>query len=112
MAGEWPLVGRDRELSRLAAAAISGETRGLVLAGPPGVCKTRLAAECLAEVERAGLPTAGAVGSRAATGLPFGALASLLPVMDGGSFDQADFLRRCCSAFGSGRRAAPRALRR
>ena len=98
MAEEWPLVGRDRELSHLIAAVISGDGSGLVLAGPPGVGKTRLAAECLAEVERAGLTTARAAATRAATGLPFGALAPLLPAIDRGAADQAEFLRRCCSA--------------
>ena len=95
---EWPLVGRDRELGQLGAAAISGDSRGLVLAGLPGVGKTRLAAECLAEVERAGLPTARVAATRAAAELPFGALAPVLPAIDGGSSDRADFLRRCCSA--------------
>jgi ATP-dependent Clp protease ATP-binding subunit ClpA len=37
---EWPLRGRDRELSQLVAAL---STRGAVLVGPAGVGKTRLA---------------------------------------------------------------------
>jgi DNA-binding CsgD family transcriptional regulator len=91
-------VGRERELAHVAAAAISGDSKGLVLAGPPGVGKTRLAAECLAEVERAGLRTVRVAATRAAAALPFGALAPLLPAIDGGSSDRADFLRRCCAA--------------
>jgi len=46
----------------------------------------------------AGLRTARVAATRAAAALPFGALAPLLPAIDGGSSDRADFLRRCCAA--------------
>lgn len=47
------LVGRDRELSTVAtilADASAGSTRWLVLSGPPGIGKTRLAEEAVARV--------------------------------------------------------------
>jgi Cdc6-like AAA superfamily ATPase len=44
MDATWPLAGRDEELTRLAAAMDDGEA-GVVLAGLPGVGKTRLATE-------------------------------------------------------------------
>ena len=72
--------------------------------------KSRLAAECLGQAERAGLPTARAAATRSAARLPFGAFAALLPdAVDpaGGAADQAAFIRRCCTEFterGEGRR--------
>lgn len=51
------LVGRDRELDTVAgilASAEAGSTRWLVLSGPPGIGKTRLAEEAVARVRGAG----------------------------------------------------------
>jgi len=98
---EWPLIGRERELEVLRRWLSGDDRRGVVLAGPAGVGKTRLAVECLAEAERAGLPNARVSATRAAAHLPFGAMAPLLPAADGpgvGVGDQANFLRRCCRA--------------
>lgn len=50
-----------------------------MLAGAPGVGKTRLAEEVLARADRAGRRTARAHGSQAARGIGFGAVAHLLP---------------------------------
>ncbi|WP_164983866.1 AAA family ATPase, partial [Cellulomonas endophytica] len=43
----WPLAGRDAELRAIAAATRPGAP-GVVLAGPAGVGKTRLAREAAA----------------------------------------------------------------
>jgi hypothetical protein len=51
----------------------------VVLVGEPGVGKTRLAAEVLAEADRDGLAAARVIATRAAAGIPLGALAPLLP---------------------------------
>ena len=53
--GDWPLVGREAELSRLRPVVIGGAYSGAVIAGGPGVGKTRLALECLRMAERAGM---------------------------------------------------------
>lgn len=76
---EWPLVGREPELARVGEALARPERAGVVFAGPPGVGKTRLATECIRLGEKAGFATARAMASRSATGIPFGALAPLLP---------------------------------
>lgn len=111
--GSWPLVGRTGELRLLAQLLSEPEARGIVLAGPAGVGKSRLAVECLRLAERMGLPTAEVCASRAAAGLPFGAVAPLLPVRGwpdpgpGGGLDRADLLRRFADALserGGGRR--------
>lgn len=47
MIGAWPLTGRNSELERLDAILARRDWPGVVLAGPAGVGKTRLANECL-----------------------------------------------------------------
>ena len=72
------------------------------MAGPPGVGKTRLALACLDQAERAGFAIARATATRAAKGLPFGALAPLLPPVhhDQGEHldDRAALLRQSAAA--------------
>ncbi len=56
-----------------------GAVGGVVLHGPAGVGKTRLAEEALGRAERSGRPTARAVGHPSTATIPLGALAHLLP---------------------------------
>jgi hypothetical protein len=77
---EWPLVGRDAAHRRL-TEAFSGR-RGappVVISGPAGVGKTRFMTEALDEVAAAGSPVVRVTGSAAASTIPFGAVAHLLP---------------------------------
>jgi DNA-binding CsgD family transcriptional regulator len=97
---EWPLVGRAEELDRF--AELLRTAPGLVLAGPAGVGKTRLALECLRVADRKGLPTAHATATHAASAFPLGALAPLLPSVGSGMVrvdDFGDLLRRSVGAF-------------
>lgn len=76
----WPLVGRDAARRRL-SGAFSGR-RGaplVVISGPAGVGKTRFMTEALDEVAAAGSPVVRVTGSAAASTIPFGAVAHLLP---------------------------------
>jgi len=75
---EWPLVGRHDELRALKDLLTGPEPRGVVLAGAPGVGKTRLGQEGLVTAEAAGAVTVQAAATRAAGRLPFGAVAPLL----------------------------------
>ena len=79
--GDWPLVGRDSDLTRAAAAVAETGTAGggIVVAGPAGVGRSRLAREVQRRAEDDGRTCVGAVGSRTAAAVPFGALASLIP---------------------------------
>ncbi|WP_432492651.1 AAA family ATPase [Kineococcus gypseus] len=81
MERSWPLAGRDDEL-RAVAAAVRPGAAGVVVAGPAGVGKTRLAREALALPARRGARVLWAHGSAAARPLPLGAFAGLLDVPD------------------------------
>lgn len=76
MGDEWQLVGRDSELTRL-RKLMTGDARGVLLASPMGVGKTRLASECQRMAERDGMAVARVTATRSASGL--GAFAPLLP---------------------------------
>ena len=74
----WPLIGRRAELEVFETALCSGEPTGLLIYGPAGVGKTRLADECLQWAAASGHPTEHVTGSRTTMLLPLGAVASLL----------------------------------
>jgi DNA-binding CsgD family transcriptional regulator len=82
---EWPFVGRGDELAAVSAIIADPQSRGVVLAGPSGVGKSRLAAECLGLADCASDRYVARVAChRASADLPFGALAHLLPAVDHG----------------------------
>jgi DNA-binding CsgD family transcriptional regulator len=76
---EWPLVGRDAAMQRLGTLLTNDGESGVVLAGAAGVGKTRVGTECLTLATTAGFATARVTATRAASGIPFGAFAPLLP---------------------------------
>src|SRR5215471_9733322 len=78
MVGQWPIVGRQRELAVFERAVSSGEHAGLVIHGRAGVGKTRLAEECRRQATAAGHPTERVTGSRSTVLVPLGAVAGLL----------------------------------
>jgi DNA-binding CsgD family transcriptional regulator len=92
----WPLTGRDDELRRVAAAIRPGAA-GIVVAGPAGVGKTRLAREALAVPGGRGATVVWAHGSTAARPFPLGAFAGLLDVPAG---DAAETVSRALDALG------------
>jgi ATP/maltotriose-dependent transcriptional regulator MalT len=79
MLAPWPLTGRSAELERLGGLYRNGACGGVVLFGPAGVGKTRLAEEALRLAERAGQRIERAVGHPATQAIPLGALAHVLP---------------------------------
>src|SRR3954464_12169360 len=96
----WPLVGRSNELGQLTAALLA--RRGAVISGPAGVGKTTLAVTGVELAQQQGMSIARATATRASRGLPFGALASMLPPDPGADQlsreDHGDLLRRYCRA--------------
>ena len=74
----WPLVGRAQELEVIAGAMDEG-AGGIVLAGAPGVGKTRLARAVRDLARGRGWATEEVVATRAAAAIPLGAFAQVLP---------------------------------
>ncbi|MEV4317912.1 LuxR C-terminal-related transcriptional regulator [Actinocrispum sp. NPDC049592] len=79
---KWPLVGRERQLSAL-VSAVTGT--GVVLVGPAGVGKTRLAREALAQLASEGHGTEWVAATRSTAVIPFGAVSHLMPADAGPS---------------------------
>ncbi|MEU0375283.1 LuxR C-terminal-related transcriptional regulator [Streptomyces sp. NPDC006283] len=76
---QWPLVGRDSELEAFERAWAGQGCQGMVICGPAGVGKSRLAEECLARAVRAGFSGGRATATAAAAKVPLGAIAHLFP---------------------------------
>ncbi|GAA4604045.1 LuxR C-terminal-related transcriptional regulator [Actinoallomurus liliacearum] len=74
-----PFVGRGAQLDKVRALLTHGTARGVVIVGAPGVGKTRLAAEVIAELDPARFTVVRAQATLAASALPYGAFAHLLP---------------------------------
>ena len=79
MIAPWPLTGRSAQLEELGRHYRDPARAGVVLHGPAGVGKTRLAEEALRLAERGGRTVSRAVGHPATQEIPLGALAHLLP---------------------------------
>ncbi|WP_336624861.1 ATP-binding protein [Streptomyces sp. TX20-6-3] len=75
----WPLTARENELRTFARAWADRRCQGVVLFGPAGVGKSRLAVECLVQAGREGWKEERATASAAAATVPLGALAHLIP---------------------------------
>jgi hypothetical protein len=108
--GDWPFVGRQAELSELECIMTEGRRSGVVIVGPTGVGKTRLAAEGLALGERLGFAAARGTATKTARGIPFGAVATLLPTSTQAPAvdNRAEMIRRMSAALIE--QAAPKRL--
>jgi DNA-binding CsgD family transcriptional regulator len=91
---EWPLIGRDEELAAVAQSLASRGSQGVVLAGAPGVGKTRLAREVVGLCEAREYVVRWAAATQAASSIPFGAVAHLMPRPGNPVPDRAELLQR------------------
>ncbi len=81
--GRWPLVGRTDELRVVGGMSLRGDGPvGVVLAGPAGVGKTRLAREALESAGKQGAVVRWAAATASARGLPLGAFAAALGAVE------------------------------
>jgi DNA-binding CsgD family transcriptional regulator len=105
--GAWPLVGRDEELAFVAATFDEPESRGLVLAGPSGVGKTRLLDEALTLAHARGWAVERVAATAAGQAIPFSPFTHILTPEDHPSSDRLALLLRVTaelSARAAGRR--------
>ena len=73
------LLGRQSELEAVGAALADPQCHGVILRGPSGVGKTRLAVECLGLAAGLGFSTLRVEATPTSQSVPLGALAPLLP---------------------------------
>jgi len=78
---DWPFVGRQTEQERVTFLLRGRPPLSIVLAGPQGVGKTRLALASRTWAEANGFRVRHAAASSATASIPFGALAAMLPVL-------------------------------
>ncbi|MFG2606558.1 LuxR C-terminal-related transcriptional regulator [Streptomyces sp. NPDC048514] len=75
----WPLTGRSGETSAFTAVWANRRCQAVVIYGPAGVGKTRLAEDFLARAVAEGFEGARATATAAAATVPLGAIAHLIP---------------------------------
>jgi ATP/maltotriose-dependent transcriptional regulator MalT len=75
----WPLVARREELELFADVVDDRACRGLLICGPAGVGKSRLADECAAMATDDGFAVGRATATRSTCAVPLGVLVHLLP---------------------------------
>ncbi len=81
---QWPFVGREAQLATCRRSLADPDTRGLIFAGGRELGRSRTAAECARIAVDAGYALVTASGRHGEVGIPFGALADLLPGIESG----------------------------
>jgi len=76
---QWPLIGRSEEMRAIQAAISASDVSGILVYGPAGVGKTRIAREALSAAESQGCEGRLAVGTTLARAIPLGVLSAWAP---------------------------------
>lgn len=101
----WPFVGRHDELDRVRTWYLDEEVRGVVVAGPGRIGRSRFAVECARTIGQHGARVEQVAGSSSSADIPLAAMAHLLPpeVLDtahtAADLARASVLRRAQAAF-------------
>jgi DNA-binding CsgD family transcriptional regulator len=100
---DWPLVGRDADLAAV-FERLDHDPAAVVIAGAAGVGKSRLTREITDRADERGWSTNMIVGLKAASSIPFGAIAPLLdePVQDASPVEILAQARRALTPAGGG----------
>ena len=106
MEEDWALVGREAEAALVRRTLGRRANSGLMLAGGPGVGKSRMLRECAAIAGSLGFEVVRAVPNKWAANVPFGALALLLPESEPG-VSPAEVLRRTAAALAARGKGRP-----
>jgi DNA-binding CsgD family transcriptional regulator len=91
----WPFEGRGEELAAIEAAFASPAVNAVVLSGPAGVGKSRLARQALLRLRCR--RTDWIAATRSGATIPFGALAHLLPDRARPGLGQVEVIRAVCA---------------
>lgn len=75
----WPLVGRSEERRAIEVAISASDASGIVVCGPAGVGKSRLAREALSLAESRGCECRWVAGASSARAIPLGAFTAWAP---------------------------------
>jgi DNA-binding CsgD family transcriptional regulator len=75
----WPLIGRTGEMRAIAAAVSGSAVSGILICGPSGVGKSRIAREALSAAASQGCETRWTVGTSSARAIPLGAFTAWAP---------------------------------
>src|SRR5258708_36494386 len=75
----WPLIGRVGELRTIEAAISAAAVSGILVCGPAGVGKRRIAREALSAAASEGCETRWTVGTSSAQAVPLGAFTAWAP---------------------------------
>lgn len=81
----WPLTGRSDEMRRLEAAISGSDVSGIVVSGPAGVGKSRIARAAVSAVQPRGYQSHWAVGTSSALPIPLGAFTPWTPTAAAGT---------------------------
>ena len=75
----WPLIGRVGEMRTIEAAISASAVSGILVCGPAGVGKSRIAREALSAAASQGCETRWTVGTSSARAIPLGAFSAWAP---------------------------------
>jgi replication-associated recombination protein RarA len=75
----WPLIGRTAEMRAIEAAISASDVAGILVCGPSGVGKSRVAREALSVAASRGCETRWTVGTSSARAIPLGAFSAWAP---------------------------------